>query len=77
MTLDSTLTELEEVRKSFRPILAVKGVSFEWAEGLLGIPGRLNRGQIKIINRDIPPRVARTMRPGLPSLCRMEIRGLT
>ena len=37
MTLDSTLAELGEVRKSFRPILTVKGVTFERTEGLLGI----------------------------------------
>ena len=35
VTLDSTLAELGEVRKSFRPILTVKGVTFERTEGLL------------------------------------------
>ena len=73
MTLDSTLAELGEVRESFRPILTVKGVTFERTEGLLGVPGRLSRGQIKLINWDIPPRVARAVCPGLPSLCRMEV----
>ena len=55
VTLDSTSTELGEMRKPIRPVLAVKGVAFEGTESLLRIPGGLGRGQIELCNRDIPP----------------------
>ena len=73
MTLDGTLAKLGEVRKSFRSILAVKGVTFERAEGLLGVPRRLSHGQIKLVDWNIPPRVACAVCPELPGLCRMEV----
>ena len=75
--LDSASAELGEVRKTFRPILTVKGIPFEEAECLLGIPGCLSRDQIEFVDRDISPRVTRAVRPGLPSLRRMEVRGPT
>ena len=75
MTLYSTLTKLGKVSESFRRVLTVIGVAFEGAKGLIGIPGRLGRGQIELINRDVSPRVARAALPGLSGLCRMEVRG--
>jgi hypothetical protein len=75
VALDSTLTKLGEVSKTFRLVFAVISVTFEGAEGLIGIPGRLGRGQIELINRNVSPRVARAVLPGLSSLCRMEVWG--
>ena len=75
MTLDSTLTKLGEVSESVRLVFTVISVTFEGAEGLIGIPGRLGRGQIELVNRNVSPRVARAALPGLSSLCRMEVRG--
>ena len=75
MTLDGTSAKLGEVSEAFRRVFTVIDVTFEGTEGLVGIPWRLGRGQIELVNWDVPPRVARAVLPGLSSLRRMEVRG--